>query len=164
MSGYGIIACFCSILGLTWAAAAQPILSVDFTDRGSDSAALTQPGFQSFFIGTSDGTGLQTNASTAVFGAFSVTISGNGSNPGYDDRLRSFPADSSDFTQSLLLRDFVFSPSTATAGGLNVIVQGLSANRVFQVTVWSYDDTSSGSRVSDWYANGNLVRDNYTFN
>jgi hypothetical protein len=169
MSGYRIFACFCSVLGLTAAVSAQPILSVDFSDRSFDPTTNTQANFQSFVIGSQDGNGIlsiQTNTSTRVFGAISVTISGNGSNPGYDDRQRSGPPDSGDFTQSLLLRDFVFSPSTTNGSGLNVLVQGLNANRVFQVTIWSFDDGSSGvtPRVSDWYANGTLVRDNYAFN
>jgi hypothetical protein len=143
---------------------AQVVLRVDFNERGFDPFTNTQSGFQSFLIGSADGSGIQTNSSTAVFGPISVTLSGNGTNPGYDDRRRAFPVDSGDFTEGLLLRDFVFSRSTVAGGGLNLQIDGLTASAVYQVTIWSYDDDSSGARVSDWYANGVLVRDNYVFN
>jgi len=143
---------------------AQTILSVDFNDRTNNIAPLTEPGFDPFFIIATDGSEAQTNASTRTFGPYTVTLTGNGTLPGYNDRERSNPTNSGAFTQSMLLRDFVFSTNLTVGSGLNLLLEGFTAGQVYQVTIWSYDYNSTGTpRVSDWTANGTLVRENYTF-
>src|SRR4029077_17042246 len=82
----------------------------------------------------------------------------------YDDRLRPVPANSGAFTESFLLRDFVFSQDNTGTGGLDISVTGLGANLPHRFTVWSFDGQSTGHKVSDWYAHGALVKSNYTFN
>lgn len=145
-------------------ARAQTVLAVDFADRAQDPAALTQAGFSSFLIASNISNGaIQTGTLARVFGALTVTVSGAGANPGYDDRLRGTPANSGAFDQSLLLRDFIFSQDQA-AGGLNATIDGLTPDQVYQVTLWSFDVSTTGGRLSDWSANGSLVKDNYSFN
>jgi hypothetical protein len=62
------------------------------------------------------------------------------------------------------LQDVIFPAGSSSTNGLNIRIQGLSSNQLYQVTVWSFDSGSAGARVSDWYANGSLVKDSYSFN
>jgi len=130
-------------------------------ERGQDPATTTMPGFNSFLISSADGAGIQTNASTFSFGGIGLTLSGP---LGYDDRLRATPTNNGAFTDSLLLRDFVFSRDQTGTGGLDIGLTGLTPSLAYNVTIWSFDTGSVGNRVSDWSANGVLVRDNYSFN
>ena len=137
------------------------ILRLDMNRRGFDPAAITMPGFSAFLInGTS---GIISNATIQSYGSVSVTLS-NTPGFGYDDAIRGAPATNGAFTEFALLRDFVFSRSRTNNGGLDIILDGLAPNRAHAVTVWSYDVLSTGQRVSDWFANGALVKENYTFN
>lgn len=148
-----------------WTAWAQPILSIDFNERGQDTATYTMPGFQPFVIDSvGSATAAQGAPSVRTFGAFTVTVSGSVPGITYDDRLRSTPTDSGAFTESLLLRDFIFCGSTTNGTGLDIAVDGLLPDHVYQVKIWSFDTTSTGNRVSDWYANGTPVRTDYVFN
>jgi len=144
---------------------ASPLLSIDFNVRGQDPTGTTQPGFQSFIINSNISTvTIQTQATTRVYGGLSVSVSNSAPN-GYDDRLRTpNPPNSGAFTESLLLRDFVFSRDLNGSGGLDVTVAGLGPGKLHRVTVWSFDSGSAGTRVSDWFANGVTVTNNYTFN
>ena len=47
---------------------------------------------------------------------------------------------------------------------MNITIGGLPASTPLRVSIWSFDSTSSGQRVSDWSCNGVVVRENYTFN
>src|SRR6185369_13509746 len=136
------------------------VLRLDMNRRGSDPATTTMPGFSSFMI---DGTGIISNATVRTYGNISVTLS-NTAGFGYDDRINAGPGTNAAFTESLLLRDYVYSRSRTNNGGLDITVEGLAPNKVHAVTIWSFDTQSTGQRVSDWYANGALMRDNYTFN
>lgn len=143
---------------------ARPVLAIDFNDRSFGLATNTPNGFDSFLIGAVGTSSLiQTAATVRAFGIYTVTVSGAGANPGYDDRLRATPTNSPTLLQAPLYRDFVFSSDTAS-GGLNVTVAGLTPNQAYRVTCWSFDQGSANNRVSDWSANGSLVVDNYTFN
>ena len=143
---------------------AQPVLSVDINERGNDPLTNTYAGFESFLISSNgSSTLIQTNPTVRTFGSMTVTISGAGSDPGYDDRQRGQPVNGAAVTQALLLRDFIFSRDT-NSGGIDVTIDGLVASQVYKVTIWSYDNGSTGNRISDWSANGILQRDNYTFN
>jgi hypothetical protein len=147
-----------------WCGALQAqVLSLDFNERGNDPATNTYAGFTSFLINSNvSATAKQTNAAVRTFGGITVTLTGAGTDPSVDDRQRAQPTNGPAFTQSLLLRDFVFSPDGTTAGGLNVQIDGLTAYQPYQVTLWSYDNGSPGARVSDWFAQGVKVVTNYT--
>jgi hypothetical protein len=148
------------VVGVT----ATPVLSMDVNDRSTAAAGVTQSGFSSFVINSNiSSTAIQTQATVRAFGAITVTVSNTAPN-GYDDRLRTAPVNSGAFTESLLLRDFIFSQDATGTGGLNINVAGLTANSLHQLTVWSFDGQSSGNKVSDWSANGALFTNNYTFN
>lgn len=159
------------VLGVLLAGAASvasQVLSLDFDERGLASPN-TFPGFSSFVIASNtSATAAQTVPTVRTFGALTVTLSGNGTTPSYDDRLRAVPtnnlAAAPDFDQALLLRDVVFSGDTTTNGGLNIQIDGLTAGEFYRVTIWSYDNSSTGNRVSDWFANGLLARAAYAFN
>lgn len=143
---------------------AAPVLAIDFNDRSFGLATNTPDGFDSFLIGAVGTSALiQTAATVRAFGPYTVTVSGTGATPGYDDRLRTTPTNSPTLTQAPLYRDFVFSSDTGS-GGLNVTVAGLAPNQAYRVTGWSFDQGTTGGRVSDWSANGTLVVDNYFFN
>ena len=145
-------------------AVTNTLLAVDFNERGQDEAALTLAGFQSFLIDSNiSSTAIQTQATTRVFGGLSLTVS-NTSPFGYDDRLRTTPINSGSFTESLLLRDFIYSLDTTGTGGLDVVTSGLMPNRPHRLTVWSYDSGSPNNRVSNWSINGVVVTNGYTFN
>lgn len=149
------------------AASSQPVLSLDFDERVANpatNAINTMPGFESFLIDSVGGiTAIQTAPITRTFGSISVTLSGSGVTPGHDDRLRAVPTNNATFTDSALLKDFVFSRDTTGNDGLDVSIAGLEASRYYRCVIWSYDNGSGGSRVSDWFANGTLVKENYTF-
>lgn len=176
-----------STLGLTWTArtfadsswpatntpvgfmvgtVASPLLALDINERGQNAAAIaatTQSGFTSFVINSNAGTGtIQTQATTRMFGGITVTVS-NTAPFGYDDRLRATPVNSGAFTESLLLRDFIFSRDDVGTGGLDVTISGLVPNQAHRFTVWSFDTSSPGNRVSDWWANGLPMINDYTF-
>ena len=139
-------------------------LRIDFNARSSNTDATTQVGFNSFIIG---GAGVQSTNITRTYGGFSVTISPSAAGITYDDRARTSPSNGGALTTQNIYRDFVFSAYNAAnsgTNGLDFLVAGLAAGQSYQLTVWSFDSGSGGSRVSDWYANGSLVTNNYTFN
>ena len=140
---------------------AAPLLSIDFDCRTN---VQTQPGFSSFLITSNISlSSPQTNATMRMFGAYRVTLTGNGDNKGYLDRLRELPTNQSAFTESQLLRDCVWSHDTTTNGGLNVLIENLPPTNRLQVTIWSFDDANAPVRASDWYGNGVLLRRAYQF-
>jgi hypothetical protein len=142
---------------------ATPVLALDVNDRSSAAAGLTQAGFTSFVINSNvSATAIQTQATVRVIGGVTVSIV-NTAPHGYDDRLRNSPNNSGAFTESLLLRDFIFSLDNSGTGGLNVSLSGLTPNAPHRLTVWSFDGQSSGTKVSDWYVNAALLKSDYAF-
>jgi len=139
-------------------------VKIDFNDRDANTPANTASGFQAFVIGSTGGSGaVQTGPVTRNFGPYAVTL-GNLGSDGYDDRLRATPANAAGFSEGGLLRDFVFSRDQTGTGGLEVAVAGLPPRTPLQLTVWSFDSGSPGTRVSDWTANGVVAKENYSFN
>jgi hypothetical protein len=67
------------------------------------------------------------------------------------------------FTLQSILRDFIFSQERTNTSGLDLLIAGLAASQLYEITVWSFDTGSGGTRVSDWFANGVSVTNNYTF-
>ncbi len=151
----------------TPAVSSAPVLAVDFGERELAGGANVQAGFQEFLLtGAFTGTGAtanpQSTASVRTFGAYTVTLSPVGTT--VDDRLRSVPGNSGAFTESPILRDFVFA---TTSGGMDVTVAGLTAGTTYLVEVWSFDGASTAApqpRTSDWTVNGATLWDDYVFN
>ncbi len=151
-------------LGYAVGTSLTPVVSLDVNDRSTPAGGVTEAGFSSLVINSNvSSTAIQTQATVRVFSGVTVTVS-NTSPYGYDDRLRSTPTNSGVFTESLLLRDFLFSQDLTGTGGLDVGIAGLTPNRLHRFTVWGFDSGSSGDRISDWFANGALVKSAYTFN
>ena len=72
-------------------------------------------------------------------------------------------------SQAQLYNDFIFGNSPNTVGtGIRVLIDRLATNVNYAVTIWSFDTTSGGTRVSDWTetSSGNplTVASGYTFN
>ncbi len=145
---------------------AQSSLRIDFNDRSNpnDFPVHTQEDFDAFVLGAIGGSGaLQTATNTLQFGTITVSVWNDLGN-GLDDRRRTVVTNSATFTNAQVLEDFIFNQgATSTSSGLSVRVQGLVSNVTYQFTIWSFDSGSLGNRVSDWYANGLLVKNNYTF-
>src|SRR5688572_13553013 len=133
------------------------VLALDINRRGSG-ATETESSFQEF---TLNGAGVQTTV-TRTFGALTVILSAVGSGATMDDRLRTTgPPDNGPFTESHLLRDFVF--ASTGSQGLDVRLQGLNAGAPYLVELWSFDTDSPGVRVADWTVNGAPLWDDWTF-
>jgi hypothetical protein len=137
------------------------VLAVDFNDRATAGGANTFSGFSEFLMDGTDAAGPSSTTTSRAFGALSVYVSPVGGT--IDDRARLTPTNSGAFTESLLLKDFIF--ATASAAGLDVRVQGLTPNATYLVELWSFDQGSAGSlRSSDWTTNGTTLWDDYAFN
>ncbi len=176
----------CLYSSLTPEATAAVVLAIDVDERTADGSAVvgsTQEGFQSFVIGNAGGNVIQNTPTTRTFGALSVTLAGVAGNvattgtttPGfgssivadYDDRIRGSaaapqPNNSPTFTLGNLLGDFVFSRDNNN-GGLDITIGGLVPSTNYTLELWSFDNGSTGTRVSDWTANGALIQEDYTF-
>ncbi len=151
-------------VGYSVGTVANPLLALDVNERAQSAATTTQAGFTSFVINSNvSSSAIQTQATVRVFGNVTVTIS-NTVPFGYDDRLRATPGNSGAFTESLLLRDFIFSNDLTGTGGLDVTLTGLATNLAHRLTVWSFDSGSTGNQISDWVANGVAVQSSYVFN
>lgn len=154
----------CMIVLFSFLSHGQPILSLDFNDRLHNTPEDTQKGFLPFVI-DSDGysEGSVTNITTRNFGRLTVSLEGT-VGVAYDDRSRLQPTDRGAFTQSALLRDFIFAAGgTDTNAGLQITIHGLAPGREYEISIWSYDAMSKGKRVSRWTANGLLIASAYFF-
>lgn len=160
-----LAACFTLSFLVASAATHAETIRVDVNERPAGTGP-TAAGFTSFLIGGGAGTAAQTDDSVATVGTATVRIQ-NAGGVGYDDRQRAVPTNGGAFTQSDLLRDFAFSTTSSTnlgvQRGLDVYVTGLSPYSVYRGSLWSYDNSSTAARVSDWAANGVTIRNNYTF-
>ena len=152
---------FLAVVATTATATAAPFLSVDFNCRTNP---LTFPGFTGFVINSNISPAtVQTNPTTRTIGPYRLTLSANGLNPGYTDRLNDLPTNQSAFTESGLLRDTVYSVDSSAQGRLDLRIENLPASNRVKVTVWSFDAFHGPVRASDWYANGVLVVADYRF-
>lgn len=132
-------------------------LRVDLNDTANDIPANTEAGFASFVI-PSSGTGPFTKS----FGGADVTLTAIGTT--MQSRKRSAPTNASPFTQERLLQDFVFTSDADVSQGLDVAVEFMEPSTQYDVSIWSYDNSSVGAnRISDWTANGVTVISGYTF-
>jgi hypothetical protein len=139
-------------------AAGNMVLRLDFNDRetGEIGASNTVAGFSAMT--------LSNNPST--FNGITVALSSLGGAT-LDDRDRTTPVRSATLTQDQLYDDFVFAAGQTNGNGLRITISGLRPNQDYQVTIWSFDSTSTGNRISDWIetASGttNIIALGYTF-
>lgn len=148
------------------------VLAVDFNDRGAAEATdptVTQPGFSEFLIGGVENVD-QVDPTTRTINGVDVTlVHSNGL--GVGDRRRAYPLPGALYSASEIQRDLLFARTTpagdggaSTNDGLDILIENLDALTLYEVEIWSYDDGSNSPRKSDWWANGVLKMDDYTFN
>jgi hypothetical protein len=128
-------------------------LAIDFDDR-SATPSDTQPGFNSFIL---TGSGTTTAPTTYLYGGVEATLTSVGGAP-LDTRKRGAPTNSGAFTLQQVFDDFVFASQTSGTNGLALTLKYLDSNQTYNVTIHSFDSSSVGSRVSDWYANGTFIQ------
>ena len=138
----------------------ETVLAVDFNNRGNSEATnpgVTQAGFSEFLLPGATG-------GKRSYGDIDVTVS-PATGTSLDDRWRSTPTDTGTFTHQELLRDFIIGGSNpaGVGDGLDVLVEGLESDGLYEVTLWSFDTGSTTDRYSNWYANDVLVQE-YHFN
>jgi hypothetical protein len=140
---------------------ATPELKIDFNNLGpaDDVPAATEPGFSSFALDAASTPG----PVTRLYGGAEVTLSAVGG-ISMQSRRRTVPTNSVNFTEEKLLFDFIFASDGFPGQGLDIVLDYLEPDTTYAVTLWSYDSVSSGNRISDWSANGVVVRESYTFN
>jgi hypothetical protein len=139
-------------------------LALDFDELDTAGVVpLTAAGFQSFTIDTANA--IVTTPVVRSYGALTVTLSSSNPAFGFDDRQRGTPLNDGIITTADLLRDFAFSRAGAASvtDGLDLTIAGLRPNTLYTFTIWSFDSGSAGTRVSDWFLNGNELVSNYTF-
>lgn len=142
-------------------------LKIDINQRSATNnvPAFTEGGFTPMVI-TSAATGAIAAATvnSVTVGAQTVSIKGTGAAT-YDDRKRAAPVNSGTFNQQSLLQDFIFGIYSAANpdAGLDITITGLTAGKEYLITLWSFDSTSTGTRVSNWTVNGNIGASGYTF-
>jgi hypothetical protein len=147
--------------GLGFSGTTGLTLRVDFNERVVDSVTNTMPGFSSFVINSNVATiAIQTNPTTRVFGNVLVTLSNTG-------RWATTIGSALRQSTTVPLRKAyccatLFFPQRRQ-WRLDLAIENLLPNQPYSITIWSFDSGAPGTRVSDWFANGVLVRENYTF-
>jgi hypothetical protein len=140
------------------------LLKVDFNDRSAAEAGVpgvTKAGFQEFLL---EGEPVDvTTPTTRNVGPYAVTVS-SPTGQTMSDRRRTSPADGGFVSDQELLRDFIFARGTTPDDGLDILIEGLTPGALHEVTVWGYDVSSQPNRISNWFANGELVYEEYAFN
>lgn len=154
----GSVTSLVATLTVTLRPAPAPSLSVDFNNIAQEGPLDTQPGFSSFAI-----VEFGASAVTRSFGGTDVTLAPIGTT--MESRKRTTPVNNGAFTEERLLQDFVFTRDAANDQGLDIRLEYLKPNQPYAVTIWSFDTGSStGDRISDWFANGTMVQSGWTFN
>jgi hypothetical protein len=126
-----------------------PILQLD-AGRGHDPAEC-EPNFYPFMIADSG----------SEFDGIKVTLTSEN----MDARWRGAPTG---VPFELIYRDFIFFrpmrpgvattyPWTGETIPLTLTLTGLVPNQAYEITIFSYDTSSAGNRVSDWIANGDFL-------
>jgi regulation of enolase protein 1 (concanavalin A-like superfamily) len=125
----------CGGLSATTANASYPILKLDI-GRGHTSAEV-QAGFTAFSV---------SDSGTVVDGIkieVATTIAGEA----IQQRWRGGPTG---IPYEQLYRDFWFTVN----GGLRITLSGLNPNETYEITLYSWDQSSAERHVADWIANG----------
>ena len=135
--------------------ASPEFLKIDFNDTLENTAAQTETGFMPFALpAAGPGPVMQR------FGGAEVTVAGAGVT--LESRRRATPVNSGAFTEEQLLRDFIFARDALAGEGLDLTIEFMESSQLYAATVWSFDSGSaSPARISDWFANGNLVVSGY---
>ncbi len=135
-----------------------PVLSLDFNDddSGESGAANTETGFSTMTL----------SANPSTFGAITVQLSAL-SGGVLDDRDRAVPAQTTTLTLDQIYDDFIFVLGQTNGNGARIQISGLAPSTNYQLTVWSYDNSSGGARVSDWVETASgvprVITNGYTF-
>jgi len=119
------------------------VLDVDFNTNNMPNA---QPGFEEMTLLVNPA-----NFTNTV----RVTLSGLGSPVpaplAARNRTPAVPNNPPYMTQDRLYNDFIFANNANTAGtGMRILIERLATNVTYAVTIWSFDSSSAGTRVSDW--------------
>jgi hypothetical protein len=136
--------------------ATNAVLSLDFNDDDMSDVTNTESGFSTMTL----------SANPSTFNGITVSLSLL-SGAALDDRDRTTPTDSGSFTQDQLYDDFIFVNGQTNGNGLRIHMTGLTPNQDYQITIWSFDSGSVGTRVSQWIetASGttNVIAAAYSF-
>jgi hypothetical protein len=83
-----------------------------------------------------------------------VTYTAVGTGVSVDQRDRNTD-NSTDAANQHMWRDFVFANSSNTTGeGLDITIDGLLADSVYEVQLWAFDQSSGDSRTASWTGSG----------
>ena len=83
-----------------------------------------------------------------------VTYAAVGAGVTVDDRERG-TGNSTDAAHQHMWMDFIFANGSNAAGeGLDITVEGLLANSVYDVRLWAFDSSSGSSRTATWTGSG----------
>ena len=135
-------------------------LKIDFNNLGVDDVpANTEPGFSSFALAVAVGPG----PVTRIFGGAEVTLRPLAGSI-WKAASVAQPLNTPTFTDERLLQDFVFAGIPRRTRAWTFASTFLEPNLTYAVTIWSYDNGSTGNRISDWSANGEIVTNGYVFN
>ncbi len=117
-----------------------PVLSVDFNAvTGEVGASNTESGFKT----------MTTNSNPSTFNGITVQISAiNGGL--LESRDRSTPTQTVSLTLDQIYDDFIFENGTTNGNGARIQITGLTPSQIYRLTMWSFDSSSLGARVSDW--------------
>ena len=138
---------------------ATPILKLDLNDRsdGEIGDANSEDGYEVMSLATNG----------ATFDGVSVTLTAVGGAT-LDDRDRTAPVDNAPlFTLDQIYDDFIFANGTFNGAGMEVLIEGLTPNSNYHVTLRSFDVGSTGTRSSVWSEESGgapVVFANYSFN
>ena len=138
-------------------ATAGEVLKIDIGLAGSPNV---QPGFQEFTLAMNGTNYGGVGVTLAPIGAISLASRHRIADPYVTNQPP-------ELTQAPIYDDFVFASSAVENNGLSVLIERLSPNTPYGVTIWSYDPASTGMRVANWTetASGSpvAVADAYTF-
>jgi hypothetical protein len=131
---------------------------VDFNDddSGEIGAANTEPGFDTMTL----------SANPSTFNGITVQLSALGGGV-LDDRDRTAPVDSGLLTYDQIFDDFIFVNGVTNGNGGRIQITGLPPSQDYALTIWSWDVTSPGQRISDWIETASgasqVITNGYTF-
>ena len=145
------------INGLQLDSGGQNLMKLDFGDH-ENSGSPVQTGWDSFAIDADD------TSTVHTYGSIDVIVSDTGQ-PVLADRLRNDLLSESTITMSDVLRDFAIADGNDVGEGLEILVEGLTPNQLYDGQIWSHDEGVIGipdiTFIADWTANGVLIADDY---
>ena len=118
------------------------VLQLDFNDAdsGEEANENTEDGWSTFDLSNNG----------VEYDGIKVTVSPVGG-ISLNDRDRTAPIDDPPIlTYDQIFDDFIFANSRTDGTGMEVLLEGLTPNREYEITLWSYDVGSVNPRVSNW--------------